>query len=223
MENNLWIPSFGIPDAYKFTVGGFVLWYYLWIEICAIVYVYSPIPLLGGFMQLVTGNYARYGLPYGFFGELVWAYYSTFALPQKVILRNATFIIAYANATFAAAYTFTSSFSFAVLYKLLWPELLEFDIDEINSRGSPPTLAEATAIHYWGEQAGKAEDQSILWLFVGQYTTNYLTMFMTIAFSTVFLPQLLESAYATVSKMLGSFAVVLLIVALPLVIVYAVI
>lgn len=62
-----------------------------------------------------------------------------------------------------------------MLYKIIWPELLEFDIDDIESRASGPTVAEATAIHYFGEEAGDKSDQSLFTMWIGQFF-NQLAM-----------------------------------------------
>jgi hypothetical protein len=39
-------------------------------------------------IDLFTGTYSTLGLPYGFIGEMIWAYYNAYVLPGKVVQRN---------------------------------------------------------------------------------------------------------------------------------------
>lgn len=141
-------------------------------------------------MQLFGGNYARLGLPYGFFGQLLWAYYATYMLPMKVFTRNRTYVSAFANAVFAETYFFVTSWWWAVIYKIIWPELLVFDIEEIKNRGTTLTMAEATAIHYFGEDCGTEDCQSLGAMIVGQ-VFDLIICYFYISSATQFFPQLI--------------------------------
>ena len=66
LDKILWIPSFGIIDSYKSPI--FNVIYYQWMNFASGVYVSSFLPGLSGWVQLFSGIYGRYGLPYGLIG-----------------------------------------------------------------------------------------------------------------------------------------------------------
>jgi|TARA_B110001450_G_scaffold149988_1_gene140114 hypothetical protein len=69
---------------------------------------------------------------------MVWAYYTSYVLPNKVVQRNRAYKSNYGNAAFASAYFFYSTFTWALTYKILWPEEFEFSIENIKTRGYGP-------------------------------------------------------------------------------------
>lgn len=142
-------------------------------------------PKLTALLGLFSGEYSEMGLPHGFIGQMAWAYYVANVLELKVYNRNRAFTKAYCNAVYADNYVFWTTWWWAVLYKIIWPELLEFDIDEIETRGTGPTVAEATAIHYFGEEAGEKEDQDLFIMWIGQFR-NMFTINMTAAYANEF-------------------------------------
>lgn len=149
------------------------------------VWSISPMPKLTALLGLFSGEYSEMGLPHGFIGQMAWAYYVANVLELKVYNRNRAFTKAYCNAVYADNYVFWTTWWWAVLYKIIWPELLEFDIDEIETRGTGPTVAEATAIHYFGEEAGEKEDQDLFIMWIGQFR-NMFTINMTAAYANEF-------------------------------------
>lgn len=59
-------------------------------------------------------------------------------------------------------------FAYLTIYKkLTTPEVFEFDLEDIKTRGYGLTMAEAMALHYWGDDANTADKQGLLWLFIG--------------------------------------------------------
>ena len=84
-----------------------------------------------------------------------------------MVSRNEKFTRNFTQAAVASSYLFTFSWAWAVSYKFMWPELYEFDMDDIRTRGYGPTIAEATAIHYWGEECGTMECQTLGPMFIG--------------------------------------------------------
>jgi hypothetical protein len=79
--------------------------------------------------------------------------------------------------------------SIAMWYKALWPEDLEFDMEDIKTRGYGPSLAEATAIHYWGEECGTMQCQDFTTLLFGIYIKNQVNFYANLPFAIDFLPQ----------------------------------
>ena len=79
-----------------------------------------------------------------------------------------------------------------MIVKMLWPEEYEFTMEDIETRGTGATLAEAIAIHYWGEDCGTQECQSIVTMLIGQFI-NYATLFVNIPLSVEYIPNLLLS------------------------------
>jgi hypothetical protein len=92
-----------------------------------------------------------------------------------------------------------------MLYKIIWPELLEFDIDELESRGTGPTVAEATAIHYFGEENGDKSDQSLFVMWIGNFF-NMIALNMTAAYANEFFIEFYASVLTTLFNALGQIS-----------------
>ena len=142
------------------------------------VYGSSFIPSLSGVIQLFSGNYGRYGLPYGFIGEWTWFWYSSYYLPLKVPARNGEYLLAQVEANLQQTYFFIINYPYTVFLKLTTPEVFEFDMEEIKTRGYGLTVAEATAIRYWGEENNTADKQDIVWLLAGYFFNGWTFSFL---------------------------------------------
>jgi hypothetical protein len=138
-------------------------------------------------LDLFSGAYAGLGLPYGFLGEMIWAYYNATVLPHKVYNRNRSYNRNFGNATFSATFLFTTSWWWTMIVKMLWPEDFEFSMEDIETRGYGATLAEAVAIHYWGEDCGTVECQSLFGMWFGQLI-NYATILFNLPFAVEVVP-----------------------------------
>lgn len=89
----------------------------------------------------------------------------------------------------------------------------------MSTRGTGATFAEATAIHYWGEDNGSPDDQGIVTLIIGQYW-NVAMMFASLPFAGHVLPQFIAKINEIIGQILGQYAFIYIILTIPIQLAY---
>ena len=75
-----WINYYGIPESYLNP--GFKMYQYGFMTLLSFFYAYSGIASLTATLDLFSGAYSGLGLPFGFIGEMIWAFYNAIVLPH---------------------------------------------------------------------------------------------------------------------------------------------
>ena len=220
LDKILWVPSYGIIDSYKNPILNVI--YYQWMTFASGVYAGSFLPGLSGWVQLFSGVYGRYGLPYGFIGQLIWLNYSSTVLPSKVPVRNTRYMSAYIDSSIMTTYLFMLLTPYALYCKLNTPEVFEFDFKEIKERGYGLTMGEAMGIRYFGEENGTKDKQDTIWMLIG-FILNYYTLQFLVYQSPTFIKDVLDQIWSIFLEALGPLAFIIVLIGWPFLFLYALI
>lgn len=130
--------------------------------------------------------------------------------------------MAQVEANLQQTYFFIINYPYTVFLKLTTPEVFEFDMEEIKTRGYGLTVSEATAIRYWGEENNTADKQDIVWLLAGHFFNVWTFQFLAPQ-SPTFIKVVLDFLWEFLNTYFPDLVFIATIIFLPLVFVYLII